>query len=519
MPRLPNAPQLTGWFLARLIAVAAVGLALYVLLRDVAQAAPEGDAARFTLTPGDIWIRDITLISSERPERLPHAHVVARGEHIAYVGGNPPRGRSSAVTVINGAGRYLVPGLIDGHVHLADVPGISPAAAPALAEAYYQQLPRSYVYFGFTTVVDLNVVDREQVERVRKADIGPAVFDCRNALALANGYPMNYLPPAVRFERYPNFLYDPRQADTIPQKYAPGEHSPEAAVQRILAGGGICVKGHYEPGFDPKAGKLPVPTLELMRRVRDASHPRLPFLLHANSLEAHRFAVAVGADAVAHGLWNWDVPRAEGSEKLPEPVREVLDAERRAGIAYMPTSRVLGGLADLFDPAFLDDPHVAKVLPADLLAWYRTEEGQWFKREVAAGFEGLPEQSIPRALANRPRQALAYVAAHGGRILFGSDTPSAPTYADPPGYNGYLELREMEAVGIPPRQILAAATLENARFFRLEDRYGTIEPGKIASLLLLRGDPLTTTAAFDTIDTAILKGRIVPRSTLAANSH
>jgi Amidohydrolase family len=503
----------------RLIAVAALSLACCFLRQDVAQAAPVGDAARFTLTAGDVWIRDVTLISSERASPLPHAHVVARGERIAYVGDRPPRGRASGVTVINAAGRYLVPGLIDGHVHLADVPGLSAAAAPALSEAYLRQLPRSYIYFGFTSVVDLNVVDRETVERVRSAEIGPAVFDCGNALALANGYPMNYLPPAVRFETYPNFLYDLRQADSIPRRYSPEEHSPEAAVQRVMAGGGICVKGHYEPGFDAKAGKLPVPTVELMRRVRDASHPRLPFLLHANSLEAHRFAVAVGVDAVAHGLWNWGVPSAKGSEELPEPVREVLDAERRAGIAYMPTSRVIGGLAGLLDPAFLDDPHLTKVLPPDLIAWYRTPDGQWFKREVATGFEDSPEQNIPRALANRPRQALAYVAAHGGRILFGSDTPSAPTYANPPGYNGYLELREMEAAGIPPPQILAAATVENARLFRLEDRYGTIERGKMASLLVLRDDPLGSTAAFDTIDTVILRGRIIPRPTMAAKVH
>jgi imidazolonepropionase-like amidohydrolase len=518
MPRITDAPQPTGWFLMRLIAVAAVSLACYALLPAVAQASPARDTARFTLTTGDVWIRDVTLISSERPASLPHAHVVVRGERIAYVGGNAPGGRASGVTVVKGAGLYLVPGLIDGHVHLADVSSLSPAAAPALVEAYFRQLPRSYVYFGFTTVVDLNIVDRERVDQIRKADVGPAVFDCGNALAFANGYPMSYLPPAARFERYPNFLYDPLQADSIPQRYSPEEHSPEAAVQRVMAGGGICVKGHYEPGFDPKAGKLPVPTEELMRRVRDASHPRLPFLLHANSLEAHRFAVAVGVDAVAHGLWNWGPPSAGGNQEMPEPVREVLDAERRAGIAYMPTSRVLGGLADLFAPAFLDDSHVSKVLPADLIAWYRTQEGQWFKREIAAGLEGLPPESL-RAAASRPREALAYVAAHGGRILFGSDTPSAPTYANPPGYNGYLELREMEAAGIPPRQILAAATAENAQFFRLEDRYGTIEAGKIASLLLLRDDPLGSATAFDTIDTVILRGRIILRSTMAAKGN
>jgi imidazolonepropionase-like amidohydrolase len=61
--------------------------------------------------------------------------------------------------------------------------------------------------------------------------------------------------------------------------------------------------------------------------------------------------------------------------------------------------------------------------------------------------------------------------------------------------------------------------LENARFFRIEDRYGTIQPGKIANLLLLHDDPLATTAAYDTIETVILKGRVIPRSSLTAKAH
>jgi imidazolonepropionase-like amidohydrolase len=53
--------------------------------------------------------------------------------------------------------------------------------------------------------------------------------------------------------------------------------------------------------------------------------------------------------------------------------------------------------------------------------------------------------------------------------------------------------------------------------FGLED-YGTLEPGKIASLLLLRTDPLSSTAAFDTIDTVIVGGRVVRRETLSASA-
>ncbi len=483
------------------------------------QTATTGDV---TLATGDVWIRDVTVISPDRESPLAHAQVVVREGRILSVGIDVPRGEASGVTVITGDGKYLVPGLIDGHVHLAGVPGMLPAhvaAMPSIVAAYYRQLPRSFLYFGFTAVVDLNVIDRETTDRIRAAELGPAVFDCGNALALANGYPMVYLPPEMRFDRYPNFLYDPRQSSSIPAKYAADEHSPEAAVQRVAAGRGVCVKAHYETGFDPQVGRLPVPTADQMRAVRDVSHRhKMPLLLHANSLDAHRFAVEVGADAVVHGLWNWGAGLP--GNQLPDPVREVLDAEVRGAVAYMPTMQVLNGLADLFDPAFLDEPRLRRVLPVELLGWYKTDEGQWFRNEVARSFAGQQDERIRSVWTTRKpdqQRATAYIATHGGRIVFGSDTPSAPTYANPPGYNGYLELREMEAVGMSPRQILASATMESARLFGLEKDYGSVAPGKFASLLLLREDPLASTTAFDTIETVIVKGRVVPRSTLSVN--
>ena len=103
------------------------------------------------LVPGDIWIQDVTLISPERPAPLPHAHVVVRAGRIASAGIGKPGAAISGVTVIDGAGKYLAPGLIDGHVHLAGVPGMTPeqeAAMPQVVAAYDRQLPRSYLYFG-----------------------------------------------------------------------------------------------------------------------------------------------------------------------------------------------------------------------------------------------------------------------------------------------------------------------------------------------------------------------------------
>ena len=496
-------------------------LAMLVALGVLACGSRAPQPATPNVRAGDIWIRDVTLISPERDAAIPHAHVLVRAGRIAWVGTAPPADAqvTTQVTKVDGAGRYLVPGLIDGHVHLAEVPGMTgeqAATMPAVVDSYFRQLPRSYLYFGFTAVVDLNVVDRPRVDAIRAAPIGPAVFDCGNALVLANGYPMTYLPPSERLARSPNFLYDPRQADSIPAAYAAADHTPEAAVGRVVAGGGICVKSFHESGFGPLEGKLPTPTEELMREVVAASHRRhLPVLLHANSLTAHRFAAAARVDAVAHGLWNWGVRADQG---LPDEVRQVLDDERGAGIATVATLRVIGGLADLFAPSFLDDPHLAAVLPRELAGWYRTEDGRWFAHETGRGFDGMPPErahEILERVGARGAMAIAYFVKRGGRLLFGSDTPSSPTYANPPGYNGYLELRALETAGIPPRQILAAATSANAKFFGLSD-LGTIEPGKRASLLLLRADPLVTTAAFDTIETVILGDRVLARSELAA---
>ena len=100
--------------------------------------------------------------------------------------------------------------------------------------------------------------------------------------------------------------------------------------------------------------------------------------------------------------------------------------------------------------------------------------------------------------------------------MFGSDTPSAPSYANPPGYNGYLEMLALEKAGISPHQILAAAASANAELFGLAADYGTIQPGKRAHLLVLGSDPLTSVTAFDTIETLILGDRVLARTALAA---
>jgi len=386
-----------------------------------------------------------------------------------------------------------------------------------MADSYAAQLPRSYLYSGFTTVVDLAVFDRAFLDRFEAAPLHPDTYDCGGALALANGYPMAMAPKKASWEMFPNFLYDPRQKNAIPARFRPEDHTPKATVARVASDGGICVKTFEERGFGP-AKNLPTPTLAMIRDVVRESHARkLPVLMHANSLSAWRFATQAGVDVIAHGMWNWD--QFEQAESLPAPIQALLDTVAARRIGFMPTLRVIDGLGDMYDPAFLGDPRLARVLPRSLIAWYRTPAGQAYAVEFGRNFDGASDlriREIFRHVADHGALAARYLVAHGGRLLFGSDTPSGLTFGNPPGLNGFLELERLARAGIPLDRLLAAATIETATAFGLDSLYGTVERGKVANLLLLRDNPLERVEAYDAIDLVVVHGRVVKRSALAA---
>ena len=118
-----------------------------------------------------VLIQDVTIVSPERKTPLQHGYVVLENDRIGVVGGGmPPAGPWDSV--VAGAGRVLIPGLIDGHTHLAAPAGMPlpvPPALKAIANSYAEQLPRSYLYSGFTTVIDLVAFDRAFLDRFKAA--------------------------------------------------------------------------------------------------------------------------------------------------------------------------------------------------------------------------------------------------------------------------------------------------------------------------------------------------------------
>ena len=80
-----------------------------------------------------------------------------------------------------------------------------------------------------------------------------------------------------------------------------------------------------------------------------------------------------------------------------------------------------------------------------------------------------------------------------------------------------MEMRRLTEAGVTATQIFQAATLSNARAFKLDHDIGTVQIGKRANLLLLRADPRKRIDAYTEIVTVILAGRPLDPTTLAAN--
>jgi len=312
-------------------------------------------------------------------------------------------------------------------------------------------------------------------------------------------------------------LYDPKQAAAIPSEYKPEDHTPQSDVERVKDSGGICVKTFFERGFG-RDRNLPVMGPEVLAEIRKAANKAgLVLMMHANAFEAQKFAAEGGVDVIAHGMWNWgDLGK---QTVLPLEIRQVLDQIVEKKIGYQPTIEVLQGLRAYFDPEYLKTEAIPKVIPKEMLEWFDSHEGKWFKKELAQDdtSDAAMSEAYEKGPFRRVRQVVAYLAKKNANFLFGTDTPSAPTYGNLPGLNGYLEMQQLQKAGLSLAQIFEAATISNAREFKIDSQLGTIEPGKTANLVLLKKSPLQSLDAYDSIATIWVHGEAVARDNLAAD--
>jgi imidazolonepropionase-like amidohydrolase len=476
------------------------------------------EAALHHIVDDGIVIQDVTVISPERQFPLPHAAVVIRNGRIAQIGTGLVAGPDARR--IDGSGRFLIPGLIDSHVHVGHSAALDDDAIdahPELWAAYRAQVPRAYLAFGFTSVVDLDTLPHDQAW-FQGTPVHPRFYYCGRGIKVAGGYG-SFQVPRVSSPDFPNLVYEPQEAKTWPGSLDPADYTADRAVARAADTGAIGIKAFVEPGF----GMFNWPYLhtETLRKIRAAATARrLILMVHANSIDSWRSALDAHADVIAHGLWVW--PGDPGSASPPRSVTDVIADAARAGTHVQPTMQTVAGERAMLDPSLLDDPRLIMALPPAVIAYLRSTEGvkartalldQYRKASPQPGFEPLLTAAIGRTRATFRLMLQDHVP-----LIFGSDTPGVDGFGNPPGLNGRLELQNWSDAGAPLSLILRAATLDNANVLGLSHDIGSIEVGKRADLLMLSQDPLASVSAYDSIETIFLNGEPIARGTLRSHN-
>ncbi len=441
---------------ARLAALLGVGLAI----------AASGAGAQ------DLLIAGARLVDGTgRPPR-DGVDLLVRDGRIAAIGSDL---RAPDAPRLDVRGAWVLPGLIDTHVHLGWGPGaaLREPRDPEQWRSFLAHYLRAYLAVGVTTVFDPGAPEaavRDIRRRLGEGQPGPRYLTTGPLLRPRDGYPEGY-----------------------PEEWWITVGSPEdveAAFARIASLGGVGIKITHEQGWNP-IGKLPRFPVAVREAIAQAARRReLPIYVHATSEEDQRAALDLGARAIVHPILYRD------SDLSDEFIARMAESGAYQGttlIAYAAPST-----EDLQDPLFrLVVPPVELAAAGDrdaVLAGFDAQiaaNTPWvpgFLRGIAARwFLGEDRQ---REALERSQRALRRLHEAGVPIVLGSDTATNPwsVYA----LHGVSTLREIELLrraGLTPEAVLAAATRVPAEMLGLAAEIGTIEVGKAADLVILRDDP------------------------------
>ena len=442
--------------------------------------------------PADLAIQNVTVIDAANGAREALTVLVRDGRITAV---QPADEEVVATEIVDGSGQYLIPGLWDFHVHLT------------YDARFTEAMPGLFLNHGITSIRDtggpLELVV-PAVESIRaEGAIAPRVFF---AGPLMDGEHVVY-----DGENMPLLAISNPDAETARANMARLADAGvdfvkiyEMVSPEVFA---VLVEEAQSRGL-PMDGHVP-----LSMQARDVG-PHVQSLEHLRNIEmdctanpdvavAERRQLLTNPDGIPGGTLRSQLHR---TYRLPS-VAAYDEAGCREVLASMMTTIQVPTLrlnALSLQPPFArsDWGEVLEKLPADVAAdWGAPGVGPLGGRNDDAAF---PNWSL--FLVDLMHQA-------GVPIGAGTDTPIA--FAAP-GYSLHSELEMLVRAGLSPIEALRSATLRPAEFFGLEGEMGTIEPGRLADLVLLSGNPLDDITQTRSVQAVVTKGQLLDRSELDA---
>ena len=425
-----------------------------------------------------------------RPDRegseaaVPDTTIVIQGQRIKATGPAKTTPVPAGALRIDGKGKWVIPGLVDTHVHFFQSGNLytRPDGFDLNQWMPYEKevqrnkarLPATFkvwIASGVTSVVDIG---------------GPMWnFDVRDAAAKSDAAPrMAVAGPLVSMvDRVKLDLGDP----PIIKITSPDE--ARALVKRELERKPDFIKVWFihRLGDDLAANEA------IVKATADAAHAAgVRMAVHATELVVAKAALRAGADFLVHSVEDAEVDD------------EFIALAKRNKAIYCPTLFVTMGYQyalsntwqpteaekRLADPQIVASMHDLEKIPKEMIP-----------ERVAKLMSQPPSpKPSPIALAN-----LRKVWDAGIPVAMGTDAGNIGTLHGP---SVFREMQLMTAAGLTPLQVLRSATVNGAKVMNLERDIGTVEPGKLADLVILDADPLADVANLSRIHRVIKDGKV-----------
>lgn len=438
-----------------------IALALAALTAGCATAVPDAasipDASVASRGAGVTVISHVTVVDVMSGTLLPDRTIAIRGDTIVSVHDASREGLAGA-RVIDGSGLYAIPGLWDMHVHVLWADSMPEALLPG------------FVARGVTGVRDMGgtaegllaapALERAGIAMPRVVASGPV---------LDGPEPVD---PSISFA-----VAD--SADAV------------AAVDSLHALGADFVKVYTL-----------LPPDAFFAAAARARELGLPLAGHLPGDVSLADAAAAGMRSIEHLREEIEVfcHRAE-----PAACADEIATLRAHDVWQTPTLVVIDAKTRMREPSFAA-PAAAEALPPVVREMWQSLRASRLDRD----------DDYWAGRQDRWRDMLwltGFLHRSGVPILAGTDTPVLFTY---PGESLHRELELLVEAGLAPVDALRAATVEPARWLERSDRFGAIEPGRAADIVLLEADPLTDIRATRLIAGVLLRGRWLDRAALDA---
>lgn len=411
------------------------------------------------------------LINTDGSPPLDDAVIVIEGSRIAAVGLRGEIDIPDDAEIIDAAGRWIIPGLIDSHIHFFQSGGLytRPDVIDLRNHVPYEEEElqwikdnlsdtfRRYLRSGITSVVDVggpmwNFNVREKAETTRYA---PTV-------AVAGPLISTYQPQALTTDDPP-----------IIEVQSGGE--ARSLVQQQAGHETDLIKIWYIVTRD----RTVEDSLPIIEATVDESRAHgLRVSVHATQLETARAAVKAGADILVHSVNDREVDD------------EFIHLLRENDVIYIPTMMVFERYPAVFNQQISMTKAEFHYAHPDVLS-------SLFDLRI------LPEEDIPQAIRQRMQSPqpvpddrvemrnLKRLHDAGVIVAAGTDAGNIGTLHGPALF---YEFELMERSGLSPMDILITATVNGAKVMGKETDLGTIEAGKRADLVILNSNPLEAIA-------------------------